>query len=137
MDCLEAQEKILESLEGVLAAADQGRLQHHLSGCDSCVRFAAAQRVLDCRLAESIQPPALSPGFGAGLRARLRPHPRGQWAMWLPDAAYLAGAAVALTLCAVVLPLPPAAVLPVGAGLAIVGYAVQVIFVGVLEEAAG
>jgi hypothetical protein len=135
MDCLAAQEMILESLDSGLAAADQGPLQQHLSGCDPCSRFAEAQRALDHKLAQSIHAPALSRDFDTSLRARLRPHRRDPWASWLPDAAYFAGAGVAVALCAALLPLPAAVVVPVGAGVALVAYAVQAIFVSVLEEA--
>lgn len=137
MDCLEAQEKTLESLDGTLAAADQDQLQQHLSGCDLCTRFAEIQRALDRKLVESIDSPALSSGFGAGVRARVRPHPREPWPTWLPDVAYLAGAGAAVTLCAVLLPLPATVVLPAGAAVSVVAYAVQAIFVGALEEASG
>jgi len=135
MNCLEAQEKILENLDGALTATDQAHLQHHLSRCDACTRFAEVQRAVDHKLAESLRPPALTGDFGPGVRRAIQPHRHNAWVGWLPDVAYIAGAGAALVLCAALLPMPASALLLGGGLIAIVAYAVEIALVGALEEA--
>ncbi|HUJ31359.1 MAG TPA: zf-HC2 domain-containing protein [Candidatus Acidoferrum sp.] len=135
MNCSEARERILDNLDGSLAAADQELMQRHISDCDACAHFAEAQRALDRKLTKSLIAPALDPTFEKRLRARLAPHPREQWASWLPDVAYASGTVVAVILCVLLLPLSATVVVPVAAGIAIISYVVQAIFAGILEEA--
>ena len=72
MKCELAQELILE-----LAQRDT-ELSSHLAGCEACRSFLALQQSLDAKLAEAYRAPALSPGFRAGVRARITKEKRKQ-----------------------------------------------------------
>jgi hypothetical protein len=134
MDCRETQERLLESFEGAVSPLEQGQLDRHISECPECAQFAVLQSQLDLRLQEEIAVPQLSPGFRAGLQARIARQRREPWPDWLPDVAHLAGSGVALGLCALLLPLPAPVVLGTGILVAFFTYSLQAILVSVLEQ---
>lgn len=134
MDCREAQERVLESFDGALAPLEKSQLEKHIAECAECAQFAASQRQLDLRLREEIAAPQQSPGFRASLRARVARERREQWPDWLPDVAHLAGCAVAIASCALLLPLPIPVVLGTGVLVAFLTYSLQTLLVSVLEH---
>lgn len=134
MNCREMQEKVLESSEHALSPLESNQLDGHLSQCAECTRFAVLQNQLDLRLHDGIPTPRLSPGFRMGLQARIARERRESWPDWLPDVAHLAGAGVAIGVCALLLPLPTPAMLETGALVAFVTYSLQTLVVSILEQ---
>jgi anti-sigma factor RsiW len=134
MVCRETQEILLESFEGSLSALEERQLQQHVSTCPDCASFAAEQRQLDLRLRKTITAPQLGPGFRAALRSRIAKEQREPWPDWLPDMAYLAGSGVAISTCALLLPLPAPVVLEMGVAVAFLAYALQTLLVSTLEQ---
>src|SRR5215469_13481986 len=114
MDCRETQDRLLESFEGSLSPLKKSQLHEHVSKCPHCAHFAAEQRQLDLRLRETITAPELGPGFRAAVRSRIAREQREPWPDWLPDVAYLAGSGLAISTCALLLPLPLPVVLEMG-----------------------
>src|ERR1044072_9188518 len=111
MDCHQAQEAILEMLDGGPAI----EIREHLATCPGCSAFAARQSALDRELGELIQAPALSREFRAGLRKRIQQEPSRLWTDALPDLLHFGTCAAATLLCAAVLPVAAGPVLGVGA----------------------
>jgi anti-sigma factor RsiW len=134
MDCRETQERLLESLEGWLSPLEQRHVQEHVSACPDCARFAAQQRQLDLRLRETITATQLGPSFRAALRSRIAREQREPWPDWLPDVAYLAGSGLAISTCALLLPVPVPVVLESGVALAFLAYALQTLLVSTLGQ---
>lgn len=133
MECSEIQERLLESFDGILSPLEKSQLEAHISGCPECAQFAALHTQLDRRLSQDISVPELSSGFRAALRARIAGEQRERWPDWLPDVAHLAGSAVAIVLCALLLPLPVPAVLATGVLVAFLAYALQTLLISALE----
>jgi predicted anti-sigma-YlaC factor YlaD len=125
MDCREAQERILDDVDGASVFEDRPEMMAHLAGCASCTKFAETQRTLHTRLASILSPPDLSPEFRAELRQRIRREPARLWPDSLPDIVHLASCGVATIICAALLPYHPAEVLAVGAGVTVVTYVIQ------------
>lgn len=71
MNCPDAENALLESLDQPLASAQSEALEVHLASCPACQDFAAAQRTLDAALHTRLRPTAPSPGFNARVMARL------------------------------------------------------------------
>ena len=115
MKCAEAEELILESLDGPLDAANAGALADHLAQCASCREFQRTQSELDVSLARFHMAPALSPGFEAELRRRVTAERRHALLDYLPDVLHLGGGLGTSLVCAWLLPFSREAVLLVGA----------------------
>ncbi len=136
MDCREIQEGLLESFESALSPQEKRQLEHHISECPECARFAVLKNQFDLRLREEITAPPLSSGFRADLFARVAQQRREPWPDWLPDVAHLAGSGVAIGLCTLLLPLPVPVVLGAGGVVAFLTYALQTLLVSALEQQA-
>ena len=134
MDCRETQERLLESFESVLSPLEKGQLEQHVSECPECEQFAALQSQLDLLLHEGIAVPQLSSAFRAGLQARIAQERREPWPDWLPDVAHLAGSALAIGSCTLLLPLPVPVVLGTGVLVAFLAYSLQTLLVSALEQ---
>jgi predicted anti-sigma-YlaC factor YlaD len=134
MDCREIRESLLDSLEGTLSPLEKSQLDRHLAECPECSQFAVLQRQLDIRLHDEIAAPQLSPGFRAGLLARIARQGREPWPDWLPDVAHLAGSGVAIGLCTLLLPLPVPVVLGTGVLVAFLTYSLQTLLISALER---
>jgi anti-sigma factor RsiW len=134
MDCRETQERLLESFESVLSPLEKGQLERHVSECPECEQFAALQSQLDLLLHEGIAVPPLSSAFRAGLQARIAQERREPWPDWLPDVAHLAGSALAIGSCTLLLPLPVPVVLGTGVLVAFLAYSLQTLLVSALEQ---
>jgi anti-sigma factor RsiW len=70
MTCIDFELLILERMDGHLAPELEPVVAGHLSGCESCRTFLAAQTELDRAIAEAPRP-QLPPQFSARVRARL------------------------------------------------------------------
>lgn len=134
MDCRETQGRLLESFESVLSPLEKGQLERHVSECPECEQFAALQSQLDLLLHEGIAVPQLSSAFRAGLQARIAQERREPWPDWLPDVAHLAGSALAIGSCTLLLPLPVPVVLGTGVLVAFLAYSLQTLLVSALEQ---
>jgi anti-sigma factor RsiW len=134
MDCRETQERLLESLDRLLAPQEKSQLEGHIAACPECAQFADLQSQLDVRLREAIAAPQLSSGFRAALLARIAQEPRERWPDWLPDMAFLAGSGLAVASCALLLPVPVPVVLGTGVVVAFLAYSVQTLLISVLEQ---
>lgn len=134
MDCPEAQERFLDSMERALSPLEEAQLERHITECAECGPFAARQRDLDVRLQQAIHFPQLSPAFRAGLQQRIALQRRDPWPDWLPDVAHLAGCAVAVAVCTVLLPFPLPVVLGAGALIAFITYSLQALLISALEQ---
>jgi anti-sigma factor RsiW len=72
MTCAALETRILDYLENQLPAAERKRVHDHLLACANCRNLAEQLRQLDSTLERHLPVPALSPGFVAALRERLR-----------------------------------------------------------------
>jgi anti-sigma factor RsiW len=122
MDCTHAQDFLLDEVDGLLEPAARPELLRHLAGCESCRAFAGLQRQLDAELRKGIPALSLDARFRRALEPRLCKEP---WPEWLPDVAYLAGAAFATAATVVALPLPAASTWWIGGALAALGFVVH------------
>ncbi len=139
MNCRDAQERILESFDAKLRAAefrdeDKSGLAKHLAGCQECTRFAALQSQLDLQLQEQITSPLLSPHFRAAVLAKAAGQEHDLSADWLPDAAYFASSAAGLALSVVLLPFAASTILMTGALVVGGAYLLQTFVSSVLQQ---
>lgn len=88
--------KILESFDHHVSSYAEQEVEQHLSAYNKCSQFAELQRAIDDQLLELFKAPVLSADCQPKLRRSIQGYQREQWATWLPDAAYVAGAIVAL-----------------------------------------
>jgi hypothetical protein len=80
MDCRTAQEHVLECVdEHALTASARA----HVSACQACAAFAAAQADVDARLSRALVAPRLSSNFRDALHRRIAAERR----TWVRDAA--------------------------------------------------
>jgi predicted anti-sigma-YlaC factor YlaD len=132
MDCTQAQDRILDELDGLREAPGRQELQQHLAECEPCRSFAALQRGLDAELRASIPVPGPDAGFRRALYERLAT--RQPWPEWLPGLAYLVGAAAATIASVAVLPFPVSSTWWIGGALAGLGLLAHSIAASVLSE---
>jgi hypothetical protein len=133
MDCLEALEKILESLTEPHPGEATAALDHHLAGCDNCRDLFETQRQLDLQLSLAISAPPLSPQFHKSVLEKARREPYFIWHESLPDKAHLAGCAGATALSMWMLPFPTGSIFLAGLVFSLATYFVQSVLRGVLE----
>jgi anti-sigma factor RsiW len=117
MNCLQAQEAILEMFDGT--SAD---VRAHAAECPACAAFLARQSELDQNLSGLFRPAPLSADFRAGLRERIRREPVRMLPQWLPDAVHLGSCAAATAACALLLPVGAGPVLAAGAAVTLASY---------------
>lgn len=134
MSCEEAQETLLDSLDGPIAVEVYLAMEDHIASCEACRRFDQVQRSLDSRLAAALPVMSLSPGFRSSLRMRLNDHQSSTWPESLPDIAHLAGCALAMALLLLVMPQYSRAVLLAGTGFTLVTYFLQAVLRSSLEK---
>lgn len=125
MNCEEARQVLMDSLDVSIAAARDPMAESHAASCDACCRFAALQRTLDARLAAAVPRVSLSPGFRSSLRRKLKPHTASAWPDSLPDIAHVVGCALAIALLVLFLPRYSSAVLVAGSAFTAVTYFLQ------------
>lgn len=134
LSCEVAQDRILESFDTELSLAEKDQLQQHCSRCEACASFMATQSDIDLRLWEQITAPELSPRFGGEIRAQVARRPHSSLPSWLPDAAYIAGSAVGLIVCAVTLPFPVQRIIVAGTLMTGLVYLLQTFVLGIGED---
>lgn len=89
MNCVTAEQRILEAIDGELSSAERDRLERHLSGCASCRQISDEYRKL-ARLGHHWVPQAeltdqSSDVFAAQVLARIAEAPRQTHSpLWLP-----------------------------------------------------
>jgi hypothetical protein len=98
MDCHQAEERILEQLNGGAGHAPP-ELHAHLASCSACTAFASAQRELDLRLSRLLAPPEMSPAFRSALRRRMTHDKNHWWKETTADAVHFAGWGAATLVC--------------------------------------
>jgi anti-sigma factor RsiW len=134
MECLDAQEAILDSLEAAGPANGRLEIDAHLAGCPACTEFAARQRRVDARLSRMLVPPEMSPGVRKELRKRVRREALQLWMDSLPDKLHFLSCGLATLMCAILMPLHAAAVLSAGAGATMVTYVLMTAVRNFLES---
>ena len=123
MDCTQAQDLLLDELDAPLDPAKRREALHHLDGCESCRAFAALQRRLDAELRDGVPALVLDAGFRRTLDVQLAA--RQPWPEWLPELAYVVGAALATAVSVLALPLPVSSTWWIGSALAGLGLLVH------------
>ena len=131
MDCTHAQDRVLDELDGLLEPADRPELLRHLAGCEGCRAFAGLQQQLDTELRKSLRVVSLDARFRSALEQRLGREP---WPEWLPDVAYLIGAALATAATIVALPFPASSTWWIGGALAALGFVVHSVLASALSD---
>lgn len=126
--CEEVQDRILE-----LGAPDAS-LTGHLSECESCRQFAAAQRSLDEQLLTACAPPPLDSRFRSNLRARIQVDKRRRLADLLPALITLATALLTGGLCAIIWPAMASLAMAAALALSAASYFAQIVFTWLTEE---
>lgn len=71
MNCNDAENVLLESLDGPIGATQQDALDTHLASCPACHQFAEAQRTLDASLCTQLQRVHLDRSFDVRVLASL------------------------------------------------------------------
>jgi hypothetical protein len=123
MDCTEAQERLLDELDAPLEPAERRELLSHLDDCERCRAFAALQCQLDAELRDGAPALVLDAGFRRRLGGRLAV--RQPWPGWLPELAYVVGAALATAASVLALPFPVSSTWWIGGALAGLGLLVH------------
>jgi hypothetical protein len=131
MDCTHAQELLLDEIDGQVEPAQRPELLRHVASCEACREFAGLQRQLDAELRKSFPAAGLDARFRPALERRLAREP---WPDWLPDVAYLAGAALATAATIVALPFPASTTWWIGGALAALGFVVHSILASAFSE---
>ena len=131
MDCTHAQDLLLDEIDGLLDPADRPDLQRHLAGCEVCRAFASVQRQLDAELRKSTPVVSLDARFRPALERRLGKEP---WPEWLPDVAYLLGAALATAATLVALPFPASRTWWIGGALAALGFVLHSVLASTFSD---
>ncbi len=133
MDCPEAQEQILDSLDVPRTGPNSADFDHHLAKCDKCRRFLEIQQQLDLQLSLAISAPSLNRRFRQSVIENLRRELYHLWPEFLPDKAHLTGCICATAVSIWVLPFSAGSILLAGLGFTLVTYVVQSIILGSLE----
>jgi anti-sigma factor RsiW len=123
MDCTQAQERLLDELDAPLEPAERHEVLRHLDDCERCGAFAALQRQLDAELRDGAPALVLDAGFRRRLGGRLAV--RQPWPEWLPELAYVVGAALATAASVLALPFPVSSTWWIGGALAGLGLLVH------------
>jgi len=123
MDCTQAQELLLDELNAPLEPAERREALNHLDECGRCRAFAALQRQLDVELRDGVPALVLDAGFRRRLDLRLAV--RQPWPEWLPELAYVVGAALATVASVLALPFPVSSTWWIGSALAGLGLLVH------------
>jgi len=131
MGCTHAQDLLLDELDGLLEPAERPELLRHLAGCEACREFAGLHRQLDAELRTSLTVAGLDERFRPAVEKRLGRDP---WPEWLPDVAYLIGAALATAATVLALPFPASSTWWIGGALAALGFVVQSVLVSAFSD---
>src|SRR3954451_10682360 len=127
MDCQEAQESILDAFVEPLAGERHLAVALHISGCETCRRFAELQGALDRRFAAAMPVACLSPGFRTALKEQIHHDPVTTWPDFLPDVAHITGCAFAVVVMLFLLPGQSGTVIVAGAAFTGVTYFLQAV----------
>src|SRR4030042_6563009 len=119
MDCTQAQDLLLDEFDAPLEPAERREALHHLDDCEPRRAFAARQRQLDAELRDGVPALVLDAGFRRTLDVRLAV--RQPWPEWLPELAYVVGAALATAASVLALPFPVSSTWWIGRALAGLG----------------
>jgi anti-sigma factor RsiW len=131
MRCTHAQDLLLDELDGLLDPAERPELLRHLAGCEACREFADLHRQLDAELRTSLTVAGLDARFRPAVEKRLGRDP---WPEWLPDVAYLIGAALATAATVVALPFPASSTWWIGGALAALGFVVHSVLASAFSD---
>ena len=134
MNCQQARQILLDSLDGPITAEPRLLMESHISQCEACRRFAEVQRRIDARLTAAAPLAGLSSGFRTSLRRKLTDPVVPPWQESLPDLAHLAGCALAIILLLLVMPQYSRTVLFVGVGFTGITYFLQSVLRNSLED---
>jgi anti-sigma factor RsiW len=131
MDCTHAQDLLLDELDGRLGPTEDTELRRHVADCEPCRAFAGLQRQLDAELRKAVPLMTLDRRFRQGVEQRLGREP---WPDWLPELAYLVGAALATAATVVALPFPASSTWWIGRALAGLGLVVHSVLSSAFSE---
>jgi anti-sigma factor RsiW len=135
MTCLEAEEQLLEAMDGALAGPERQALDGHVATCARCTAFAASLRAVDAALTAALPQPVVPPSIAVTVRARVRRERRAAIRESLPDLIHLAGCSVATLLSAALLPIEAPVTIAAGVGFTCVTYAVMALMRWSIEAA--
>jgi len=135
MNCREAEELLLDSLDERVPDHVRRVLEGHLSTCTSCSAFAASARAVDAQLTAALLPAVPPPSIATNLRTRIRRERRTAFNENLPDLIHLTGCGVSTILCAALLPVDPTVSLAAGVGFTCVSYVFMAVVRWSLEAA--
>lgn len=136
MDCLKAQEDILESLVVPLTNKQQERLAGHIAVCVPCRDFQQLHAGIDRRLTAAIPGVSLSPHFHALIQETIRRDPLRVWPDFLPDLAHIIGCVTAIMLSFTFLPWGSRTILLAGFAFTVFTHFLQVVVLSYLEKSA-
>ena len=120
MTCAQAEDHLLESIDGPLAADLRRAVDRHVSSCTSCATFAARLHAVDAQLVAALPPMAAPESIARGVRRQQRTDRHAALVDGLPDVIHLAGCSIATVLSAMLLPIDPQVTL--AAGVAVTGF---------------
>jgi predicted anti-sigma-YlaC factor YlaD len=127
MNCEQARQTLLDSLDGPVTAELRLSMDNHFSTCAVCRGFAEVQRAIDARLTAALPAASLSSGFRRSLQQKLQEPVARSWPESLPDIAHVTGCAVGIVVLLLVLPQYSRSVVLGGAGFTAVTYFLQAV----------
>jgi anti-sigma factor RsiW len=123
MTCAQAEEHLLESIDGSLPAGVQQAMDRHVASCAGCAAFAARLRAVDTQLVAAL-PPLMAPeSIALGVYRQVRKDRVSALTESLPDVIHLAGCAAATLVSAALLPVDASVTLAAGAAFTCFTYA--------------
>lgn len=135
MSCDEAQDRILQRVDGMLGAHEVESLDAHIADCAECAQFELQQLDLDSRLSAALPPLQLGSDFRAAVQRRIdAAEPKQPWIDVLPDYAHLAGCAIATTVTVAMFPAYASIIISVGAITTVFTYLAQTMLGSALDE---
>jgi anti-sigma factor RsiW len=134
MNCEQARQTLLDSLDGPITAELRLLVENHIATCEACRRFAEVQRTIDARLTAAVAVASLSSRFRRSLQQKLNDPLVPSWPESLPDVAHLAGCGLAIMLLLLVMPQYSSTVLLAGTGFTAITYFLQAVLRSSLEN---
>jgi anti-sigma factor RsiW len=127
MNCAQAEEYLLESMDEPLHGDMRRALDRHVSTCASCATFAARLRAVDAQLVAALPPIAAPESIATGVRRQQRRDRASALTDSLPDVIHLAGCGAATIVSAALLPVEASVTLAAGVAFTCFTYVVMAV----------
>jgi anti-sigma factor RsiW len=134
MTCAQAEEHLLEAVDGKLPAGVQREMERHVASCTACTAFAARLHAVDAQLVAALPPLTAPASIAVAVRRQMRKDRSATLGDSLPDLIHLAGCAAATLVSAALLPVEASITLAAGASFTCFTYVVMAVVRWSLEQ---